>query len=672
MALFSSPGVLAVTFRADIAGLRALAVVPIVLFHAGVGALPGGFVGVDIFFVISGFLITGLIRRDLQQGHFRLAQFYRRRVVRILPALAVMLCATLMAGTLILLPQEQADLGHSAAAAAGFVSNLYFHQTTGYFAASAEATPLLHTWSLAVEEQFYILYPALLLAVWRWRPAAVAPVILGAVLASFLLALGLGAQHPTAAFYLLPSRAWELGLGALVALGLVPRIPSATGRNLAALLGLGLILAALLWVHPGRLFPAPLALLPVFGAALLIAYGQGAVTERLLAARPMCWIGAISFSLYLWHWPIIVFYRLHSGADLTPLETAGLVAVSILCAGLSTLLVERPMLARFRDAGRGTDRRVLLAGGAGLAALAGLALTLPQIATSLRPLPPQVAQVAAFLHYRDTDAYRQQFRRGECFFGGTEEGAGNPACLRLAADRPNIVVMGDSHAAQLWRALAERYEGRPGEDRTATGDPTGTSVIRVGSFAPRDAFAPGRAQVLQATASGCRPLRGGAGREGCTALMRRVFDEMVPSGQVDAVILAGRWQAAEMGLLRETVLWLRAQGIATAVIGPTVEYDGDFPALLARAMLSGHPETVAQLRRVERQQLEAGIGRALEGSGAVWVPLHPLICPRDVCRQRSASGAPYQFDYGHLTLDAARELVARMAPLDAMMARVMR
>ena len=621
-------------YRTDIAGLRAVAVLPILLFHAGIAALPGGFVGVDIFFVISGFLITGIIVRELDRGRFTIAEFYRRRVARIAPALIVVLLATLFAGYVLMLPAELRTLGQSAAWAALFLSNFHFFATADYFGATAETAPLLHTWSLAVEEQFYIFYPPLMMLIWRWRPGSARGLIALACLLSFAAALFLGqTMREAAAFYLIPARAWELGLGALIALGAFPAVRGRALRQGLGAAGLGLIAAALFLVRPGALFPAPLALLPCLGAALLIAYGENGLTDRFLSCRPMRWIGDISYSLYLWHWPVITFYRLETGIQLAPHETAGLIALSIALAWASYVWVERPCLVWLRQGPRLAASRVALGGLCAMTATAGIALIMAPLAQRMRSYPQDVQYIASFLDYRETESYARQFRKGICFMGEEDAQTFNPDCLVPSPDRANLIVMGDSHAAQYWRAFADRYPDR---------------------------------NVIQATASGCRPLLAAGGAPRCTELMAHVFAMLAqqdPAARIDTVVLSGRWLDREVPELVRTAAWLHGLGLRLLVIGPTVEYDGDFPVLMARASLAENAAGVDARRLKEREALDARLGPLIEATGATYASAYRMECPAGRCRLRDGQGKPFHFDYGHLTLGAAQELVDRMPPL---------
>ncbi len=332
--------------RADIDGLRALAVVPVVLYHFHVAPFGGGYVGVDVFFVISGFLITGLIHAEMRSGEYSLAAFYERRARRILPALFAVVAAAAVAALFLLFPADLRRFGESVAATALFVSNFDFWQQSGYFDAGAEAKPLLHTWSLAVEEQFYLLFPLLL---GLFRSAGRRGLLLlagGLALASFGFGLWAVRAYPAMAFYLAPARVWELMLGAILALAEVPRPPRWIAEALS-LLGLALLAVAVFAFSPDTPMPGANALLPCLGAALLI-YANGAgdtLAARGLSLRPMVFAGLISYSLYLWHWPVFVFARYLRVAPLGAAETLALIALSVGLAVLSWRFVERP----FRD-----------------------------------------------------------------------------------------------------------------------------------------------------------------------------------------------------------------------------------------------------------------------------------------------------------------------------------
>ncbi|WP_199544161.1 acyltransferase family protein [Paraburkholderia kururiensis] len=330
-------------YRPDIDGLRAVAVLAVVLFHAFPSALPGGFAGVDIFFVISGYLITGILLADLGAGEFSLARFYARRLRRIFPALVVVLLATYAMGWFSLYGDEYRQLGKHIVAGAGFVSNWASWTEAGYFDQTAEAKPLLHLWSLGVEEQFYIVWPLVLWAAYRARRVGRACGFIG--LASFAVNVVLISHHPSAAFYWPVTRMWELLAGAALAIG-SGRVRPFAGRWANALSAYGalLCLASCVLLSAHDAFPGWWALMPVAGAVAFIAAGQdGWFNRYVLALPPSVWLGRISYALYLWHLPLLSFAFIVAGRVPPPAVRGGLLVIALALAWLTTIVVERPV-----------------------------------------------------------------------------------------------------------------------------------------------------------------------------------------------------------------------------------------------------------------------------------------------------------------------------------------
>jgi peptidoglycan/LPS O-acetylase OafA/YrhL len=329
-------------YRRDIDGLRAIAIISVVLFHAFPKLAPGGYVGVDVFFVISGFLITSNIVENLQRGTFSFAEFYIRRAKRIFPALTVVLLVTIGIGWFWLLPSEYVDLGKHAFAGAGFATNVVQWTEAGYFDPAAKLKPLLHLWSLGIEEQFYLAWPIVAWMAWRFRKR-VFPVATVIVITSFAYQLCIASHDPVAAFYLPFPRAWELLLGAsLATLPAFARIDTTIAREGAGIVGLALILRAVACFDAHSPYPGWRALLPTFGAALLLWAGPSAAPNRaLLSNSTIVAVGLISYALYLWHWPLLSFLAI-AHID-TPLANAAAVALAVILATASYFLVERPV-----------------------------------------------------------------------------------------------------------------------------------------------------------------------------------------------------------------------------------------------------------------------------------------------------------------------------------------
>ncbi|MBK5169389.1 acyltransferase [Burkholderia sp. R-70211] len=331
-------------YRPDIDGLRAVAVLAVVAFHAFPSLLPGGFVGVDIFFVISGFLITNILLSEMQAGRFSIARFYVRRIRRIFPALALVLIFTYALGWFSLFKGEYRQLGKHIAAGAGFVANLAFWNEAGYFDNTADTKPLLHLWSLGVEEQFYIIWPLLLLLACRLRANLIGWMVAG-LFVSFCGNVLLVAHHPAAAFFSPLSRFWELLVGALLAQWNRTQFPSdGATANRMSLVGAALCVLAMFGLNKDVDFPGWWALLPSVGAALLIAGGDIGFTNRRVLSNPlMVWVGKISYPLYLWHWPLLSFATILAGQTPEPHVRVALVEISVLLAWLTYVVVEKPV-----------------------------------------------------------------------------------------------------------------------------------------------------------------------------------------------------------------------------------------------------------------------------------------------------------------------------------------
>lgn len=335
-----------ISYRQDIDGLRAVAVISVVLFHAFPSLLSGGFIGVDIFFVISGFLITSILIRELNNRTFSIANFYSRRIARIFPALLIIIATCLFFGWLAMLSDEYKLLAKHSIAGAGFVSNLVFWSETSYFDAASETKPLLHLWSLGVEEQFYLAWPILLFFLWRIR--ANLTVTIGLIIViSFGLNLYQASNNPAADFYSPQTRFWELLTGALLSILVLRSRPSQKLANVMSVTGAALIAYGLARITSGDRFPGTLALLPVCGAALLIASGPSGIFNRtILANRLMVGIGLISYPLYLWHWPLLVFPRIIDSATPPAAARGAAMLIAVILAWATYRFVESPIRSR--------------------------------------------------------------------------------------------------------------------------------------------------------------------------------------------------------------------------------------------------------------------------------------------------------------------------------------
>jgi peptidoglycan/LPS O-acetylase OafA/YrhL len=439
-------------YRREIDGLRAVAVLPVILFHAGFQFFGGGFVGVDIFFVISGYLITTILIQELDAGKFSLINFYERRARRILPALFLLLFACLPFAWLWLVPSDLKGFAQSLAAVMLFASNILFWQQSDYFDASAEFKPLLHTWSLAVEEQFYLLFPLFLMLFWRRDRRILLALLVGAALLSLGAAQWGVANDPTATFFLLPTRGWELAIGALCAYYMSrpgAGQHSQRTREIASLAGLALICASIFAFSKYTPFPSAYALLPTVGAAMIILFAAPSTTTgKILGSRAMVGVGLVSYSAYLWHQPILAFARHRNVDGPGPALMAGLVVLTLVLAYLSWQFVEKP----FRNRSKFGRAQIFVFAAAGSLLFLGVGIaghhtdgmkaakTTPQQEEVLRTVTASPKRTACHTKGRD---YRKP----------------QDACAFNVPDG-EWAVFGDSHAIELAYALAGELRER--------------------------------------------------------------------------------------------------------------------------------------------------------------------------------------------------------------------
>jgi len=496
-----------VKYRPDIDGLRAIAVLSVVLYHFGIGGLQGGFVGVDVFFVISGYLITGIIHSELKRGEFTLARFYERRARRIFPALFVVLLATMVAGLWILLPSDLARLGQSSVATILFVSNLQYFRESGYFDSSSEFNPLLHTWSLGVEEQFYLGLPLLLMVVWKFWPRGLGGVLAACAILSFVACVAVQPIVAKAAFFLSPFRAWELLLGSMLGIGAIPRIEGKTLRNGIAVVALVALLGAVAFMQSGIDFPGWKAAVPVIATAALLHVGAsgGSFVGRLLSWKPLVFVGLVSYSLYLWHWPLLVLAKYRNAMEpLPPAFSLGLCATAFLLAVGSYYWVEQPFRKSRRDRVRATSGRVFAVSGAMAAVLVSAGIGLKVSDGLPMRVPEQVAALdrarMPVIPFQNCDKQLPAENLDNCVIGSKDA-------------KTRALVWGDSHALAWLPGLDEALSAR-GE--------RGSLAIM----------------------SACAPLLGVTNPKNpkCTAYNDQV-SEWVLSGKVDRVYLVAAWVA---------------------------------------------------------------------------------------------------------------------------------
>lgn len=593
-----------------------MAVTLVLYFHAFPDALPGGFVGVDVFFVISGFLITSIIARELELGRFSLVEFYNRRIRRIFPALIVVLCATLILGWFWMLPSAFAQLGIDTFASAAFLANIALLLQSGYFDVESAKKPLLHLWSLGIEEQFYLFWPVLLMLAVRLRMSIVAMAALLGI-GSFLLNVALVGANPVADFYLPFTRAFELLTGAVLACGWINVNHSGAPSNRRAWAGVALIVAAAAVLDSQRAFPGWWAMLPVAGTALLLSAPAAWVNRVALASRPFVWIGLISYPLYLWHWPLLVFGATIKFRPLTLLEREAILLASILLAWATYRFVETPF--RFGL----PSRRKMFSLGAGMAmmAVAGVAVIWGR-GFDFR-LPPEIRAMA------NVQTKSDMWRVHECLLDLSQETTFADSCVE-GDRRPLILVWGDSTAGALLPGL-------------------------------RKAQAESNFGIAQLTSSSCIPALNAdiAGVPNCRAMNDKVFS-LVRQIRPDIVLLHGAWEK-HLDHVAETVVALKKQTNARVVVlGGVPVWPRGLPSEVLRHFML-HRALIPERSPAAKvpSAYDAVMRARLEPLGAEFISASDVLCDAAGCLTRigHAAGDLTASDQAHLTERASVFLI---------------
>ncbi|MDK2351642.1 MULTISPECIES: acyltransferase family protein [Pseudomonas aeruginosa group] len=621
-------------YRRDIDGLRAVAVLSVVAFHAFPEWFGGGFIGVDVFFVISGFLISSIIFEGLEKGSFRFADFYIRRVRRIFPALLLVLAASGAVGWVILLPDEYGQLGKHIAAGAGFVSNLVLWSEAGYFDGAAGLKPLLHLWSLGVEEQFYIVWPLLAWIAWRFRLGFLWLVVLLAG-ASFGLSLYRLESDPVAAFYSPLARFWELLAGAGLAVlsvryrhGLRRRPEFTAAASLLSTGGLLLLAGGFAAIDKSSAFPGAWALLPVSGAVLLIAAGEGAWFNRIVLSHPLLvWIGLISYPLYLWHWPLLVFARITEGGVPAPELRAALAVVSVALAWATYRLVEKPIR-------RGEPIFAYAVVPLAVMAVCGVFGYKIHMSGGVAERFPKLIQ--GLTQYRFP--YAESYREGSCFLRPEQGAEAFRECPPDAVGRRGrLLLWGDSHAAHLYPGYKAIYGGEFG--------------------------------IVQRTASGCPPMPGidVESRVHCRAINDEVMS-FVAASRPDKVVLAAIWTSYDLSRLEDTVGRLRAAGVGEIdLVGPVPQWRDGLPKQLYLRFRDSMSHRVPVRMSSGLDERFMGVDDILREKavalGVNYISPRRILCDDEGCLTRLGDTGDQltAWDYGHLTDAASVFLVGRFA-----------
>jgi len=620
-------------YRPDIDGLRAIAVLSVLLFHAYPSILSGGFIGVDVFFVISGFLISGIIFRGLQNNNFSFTQFYVRRIRRIFPALIVVLLTCFIVGWYLLLPKELARLGKHTAASAGFVQNLVLQSEAGYFDIDSKLKILIHLWSLAIEEQFYIIFPLLVWLGWRAR-LGFAGTIVALALLSFGYNLFLSERDTVAVFFSVLTRMWELLAGGLLAWYQTRQVYDISAkkdstvdllRDLSSVAGLILLICGVILIRPDRVFPGYWALLPVMGSFIIIAAGPGAwINKHLLSHKPMVFIGLISYPLYLWHWPALTFARILY-AEIPPVGVRTLLlAISVVLAWLTYRYVEQPL--RFRR------KRWLRT--KGLCVIMTLVAAVGWTTHLQNGWPHRIDEPARSLLAYQYD-YSTSYREGSCFLRPDQNHQSFAQCPDInASASKTLFLWGDSHAAHLYPGL-----------RTHVNHDVA---------------------IKQRTASGCPPIRGQylPGRLNCDNNFEFILNE-IADVQPDRVVLAANWADYDWPQIAATISQLRDLNVTHIdVVGPVPQWTDGLPRQLLNtlrrsAYSADVPWRMEHGLKEEIFSLNDEMAHFARENNITYISPVDILCNAEGCLTRVGDDgeALSAWDYGHLTKKGSERLV---------------
>jgi peptidoglycan/LPS O-acetylase OafA/YrhL len=613
-------------YRSDIDGLRAIAVLLVLGNHLGVPWMRGGFIGVDIFFVISGYLITGIVARDIALERFSLGGFYERRIRRIFPALLVVLAVSTLGVYLLFPPTQLVSYCYSLVSAVFSCANVYFATQSGYFTPSY-TNVLQHTWSLGVEEQFYLILPLSMLFFLK-RSKRTAQWFVGiSWMLSFAWSCVMVFRDVNAAFYSPNARAWELLSGSALALGMVPSMDARWLRETLAAASLLFFGACSVHYSGGTLFPGPTALPVCVATLLLLKIGEkgDAIVTRPLRWQPVVFIGLISYSLYLWHWPLLEFVHLglwHGWRGDTAVQRVLITGVSIAVAALSWRFVEQPFRSgRWVQVPRRHVFILAVAGILGFAVIASASIANHGLAWRF---PPEAATVGRYL------TAPQEMHAGVCFYESRRETISRANCLTAVSDKTNLLLLGDSHAAMFWSALKQEEPG---------------------------------VNVMQLNAAGCKPIPGNYERSNCGRVRKYLFEQYLPTAKLDAVVLSVRWSKVSDGIDLVPILdLLTTRHVPVYVIGPVPEYEAPLPLLLALGLKWKDP-TLAQSRRDrDLDILDKELAQQFKDyPGVTYLSAYEELCHAGGCQEYvdDAHTVPVMVDDNHLSNAASVQLVSR-------------
>lgn len=602
--------------RHDIQGLRAFAVLAVLFYHIAPTRLIGGFIGVDIFFVISGYLIIGKIDRQIRDGNFSFITFYNNRFSRLTPAYLLVISVTVLIAYLVMLPGEYFSFLKSAVATFFYVSNFWFYGDSGYFDTTLISSPLLHTWSLSVEEQFYLFIPIFLLLTAKLTNKTTVILWL-TMLVSFIACVYMTRHNESLAFYMAPFRFWQFLLGAVVALSFSGFIISRVFREILVFLCIAILIGCCFFMSSDE-FPGWKALLPTLATTIIIAVSRKGDLSYWSLGNPLAvYIGNISYSLYLWHWPIIVFIIMHVNSTPGWQYKLTIIALSFTLAILTYFFIEKPFRSKLK-------LKSIFKNYFGYGAFLSLfcIIIFSSYNLKINSISELRSKYASYLNYK-----LDNNMPSSCFITSSNNNFSyydKKKCINYVYGEKNYLLLGDSHANHWYQAMKENFKDE---------------------------------NLSEVAASGCKPLLNSSGAKRCIDMMEWVYDTHLKEVRYDKIFISARWVQSDADNLSKTLDKILPLAGEVVVMGPIVEYRVPLPRLLAKADTLDEVYDFSNYNAIKKTDM---LIKKATGYSATYVSVLDAICRNKYDCELTSGAVPLQIDYGHLTLEGARKIIKNM------------
>ncbi len=618
-------------YKSEIDGLRALAVLPVIFFHFDLNGFHGGFIGVDIFFVISGYLITKLLYKDISAQKFSLLDFYERRARRLLPAAFLVLFCSYIAGYYLFAPQDFKAFGESLHWFAFFASNIHFMNEAGYFDLPSQVKPILHTWSLSVEEQFYFIFPIILYLIYQFRKNNILTLIWVLIILSFSISVYTTYEYKAFAFYMLPSRGWELLLGSVLALGGLPRLQHARLSNFIAITGLALIFLAMALYDKNTPFPGFAALIPCIGTVFIIWSNLETKNfiGKILSWKPLVFIGLISYPLYLWHWPLVVFPRYYLNRELLAVEVLLLIVSAFVLSYFTWKFIEQPIRARKIF----INQKAILA-----SAFAGIILffAIGRVTDVHKGFPNRLPEPARTYAMGVWDKHKNIKKCQNVSINVILKDELCPIGSNKDTLKPRFIVWGDSHANMLLPMLSKQA------DKTYQ-------------------------QGFLASQGACPPILN-LGNKKCSEFTQAIF-KLIKRNNIRNIILVGRWGlyihkrgfsenlTKTLNLLKNRNIW---------VMETVPDHIINVPLTIAKEMMRGNKFETLALPTIKYKEHRSYLRKTFLQNTDVkfqFIEMIDILCGARKHCLMTANGRSLYFDNDHLSTHGAHYIASAFTPI---------